>query len=227
MASSYFLFLTYFDLLRNRASLPNWRLLVYSLLHFPFHASLLLYSIGSATFIQWQHAVSTVHLVNSYTHPSNLRLQYESWMPLDDEINKAFENDTMFEPVFYDDYSAINSTVLSEVLKNETDKLLSNFSVQYAEQQRSIDEVFNIIKDIPDSFWFSNNFTNQEEVAGGIVGAVQASILNSVFVHFEVRKYGKVNETSTINCTDNASICLFKEQLKISDEYGTRAKALV
>lgn len=72
VATSYILFLAYFDLLRNRAHLKDCRQLIYSLFHFPFHASLLLYSIGSATFIQWWQAVSTGQFVRSCIHLANV-----------------------------------------------------------------------------------------------------------------------------------------------------------
>lgn len=57
VAITYFIYLLYFDWM-NHKDLHGYRQIIYSLLHFPFHAALLLLGAGSGVFIKWWQAVS-------------------------------------------------------------------------------------------------------------------------------------------------------------------------
>lgn len=122
------------------------------------------------------------------THPADLPIQYVTWVRLDNDISRTLVNSTILD-LDYDSFANI-STAVSKALSNKTQRLLLHSPVRYADQQKSPDTVFDTMTKIPNSFWEAEEVNStSDNTEAAIVEAVQALILDSVFVHFGIGEY--------------------------------------
>lgn len=158
--------------------------------------------------------------------PADLPIQYVTWLPINDKLGKEFDNSIMNE-LGSKGYPSI-STAISEAFKNHTERLLKNFPSKSAEQQSSIESLFRVMRNMPDTYWETN-----DTILKKLRGAIKASTLSSVFIRFDIDGYKREDETdgtkhpaSSDNSTD-FSIGTFDEQLAVTERISMRAKTVV
>ncbi|KAK8103614.1 uncharacterized protein PG998_010647 [Apiospora kogelbergensis] len=138
VAITYFIYLLYFDWM-NHKDLHGYRQIIYSLLHFPFHAALLLLGAGSGVFIKWWQAITPISL-------------YDGEML--DHIRQIVERS---ESDIKRQYLTDKSTAIAEGLLNITLEINRTYPIQYLKAWEAFYEAGNITQRIPNSFWNSTS----------------------------------------------------------------------
>ncbi|KAK8029564.1 hypothetical protein PG993_010855 [Apiospora rasikravindrae] len=140
VATTYFLFLLYFDWM-DHEQLYGFQKMVYSILHFPFHAALLLFGIGTALFLKW------IQMFNVYVNVLG-KMIYE----LDGTITQI-ANWTVSD--LKANNSSTKSAAVADHLKDfmlEFDKL---YPIKFPKTFQEVTEIYNEVGTFPDSFWNS------------------------------------------------------------------------
>ncbi|KAK6857912.1 hypothetical protein PG995_005611 [Apiospora arundinis] len=171
VATTYFLYLLYFDWM-NHEHLRGYRQLIYSFLHFPFHASLLLFGAGSAVFIKWWQASK---IISGYDiKMNNTVVQVIAWS----------------ESELRDHHFANKSAAVVNGLWNITQEVNKDYPIKYSTSWEGFNSSLSDIMSVPDSVWNKpngeyDNSTAYEKWNGSIV-KYQLSIYNTILNAFEI-----------------------------------------
>ncbi|KAK7916936.1 hypothetical protein PG985_010544 [Apiospora marii] len=187
VATTYFLYLLYFDWM-NHQHLEGFRQLLYSLLHFPFHAALLLFGAGSALFIKWWQTMVII-------------ARYDSKMGDVDDL--VAWNQSQLESAHY----ANKSAAIADHLKVLIDELDTNYPIKNYTLWNSLYGAAENITKIEDCYWNCNttkegkvtdcfpwnsvnctstDFQRYNRTWNRLGRIYQLGIYNSIFTTFEI-----------------------------------------
>ncbi|KAI0600117.1 hypothetical protein F4775DRAFT_599615 [Biscogniauxia sp. FL1348] len=161
VATIYIVFMIYFDWMVLHHRLTGLRQIAWSILHFPFHVLLLIFTEGATQFLQWWKLLEVTTFANDQFYNSITDLDsYNGGHPtqaLVDSLNKTCEYIFSMYPPTY--------TITYE----EVDRVLSNFS------------------SVPDNYWYSNthNQTTDDMIYENLRDLV-TTMANSLYANFDI-----------------------------------------
>ena len=130
-ATIYFVFLVYHDWMHH-SYLPAIRQQIWTLLHFPFHLSLILFMQGFTQFIIWTKAMS---LFNS----------------IDDKWLGSGDDDSNVDSSI--DWSQVTSQNVAWGYSNATDTFFKAYPPKYYDAWLAVDAAIQNITTLPDDLW--------------------------------------------------------------------------
>ncbi|KAK8054556.1 hypothetical protein PG994_009623, partial [Apiospora phragmitis] len=174
IATTYFLYLLYFDWM-NHETLSGHRQLIYSLLHFPLHAALLLLGTGSALFIKFWKA--------------DYNDRISSWSKTE-----------VGESKFSNKSAAIAESIWNLTMGNDAE-----YPSKYISTWNDVSVALDNIRSIPDWFWNSTHETNITEyrrlssIYYSSADTVILAVHDSVFATYELeaKKWSKSSVNSS------------------------------
>ncbi|KAL7943644.1 hypothetical protein V8C42DRAFT_346567 [Trichoderma barbatum] len=169
VATTYMVFLVYFDWMKT-AYLPPLRQMFWTMIHFPFHLSLVLFMQGFTQFIQWSKVVDV--LLNLSTN----------WIVDDPE-----------------GLSHTTSKLVQKNMTGELEKFQKLYPPTYSNTVELIQEALGNITDISDGFWLklSKAYTLEDytldadadeelSILDTLQNGLFTAMSNSVFAVFEI-----------------------------------------
>ncbi|KAK8102978.1 hypothetical protein PG984_016124 [Apiospora sp. TS-2023a] len=167
VATTYFLYLLYFDWLDHQ-NLSGFRQLLYSLLHFPFHAALLLFGAGSTLFMKWwqaQHAM----------------IQYGVEM-----------RDIVLDQFLSDSSPGVNkSAAVADGLNGLIDKLDSKYPIKDHNIWDNLHAAVEMTRSINNCYWdLDSNCTDTKGTWANSSWIYELGLYNSILTTFEIAPEG-------------------------------------
>ncbi|KFH43697.1 hypothetical protein ACRE_055110 [Hapsidospora chrysogenum ATCC 11550] len=111
-ATVYFMFLVYFDWMRY-SHLPAWRQQLWTVLHYPFHLAVIIFSQGFTQFIIWAKAVDVLENLNiSSILDSPEALAAATSEQMEGTLQKVIDDFTQLYPfTYYDSWTTVNDAL--------------------------------------------------------------------------------------------------------------------
>jgi hypothetical protein len=167
-ATTYFVFLVYFDWMKSR-HLPPLRQMIWSLLHFPLHLAMVLFMQGFTQFVLWAKVIDVLN---------SLR---------DDWITSHV-----------DAFSRATSAVVQANLSAAISRFFDEFSLKYDTGVDTVQAALENITVVPDEFWpqlakFINTLDDADHPAlnttdyfFNILEILISSVENSIFSTYDI-----------------------------------------
>lgn len=201
------LFLIYYDWMKT-AYLPPLRQIVWTVLHFPFHLSLVLFMQGFTQFIQWSKVIDVI------THLS---------------VNWIVE-----DPLALEDTTSVE---VQKNITEELNEFFELYHPEYSDTNDLINDALGNITAIPNSFWSKLSKAELEpdfnlpndtttDLFQNIMESLQTAMYNSIFSTFEIDLEGEINKENEEHGTEETSSnAQFASQ--VSDETFERYELVV
>ena len=181
-ATIYFVFLVYFDWLRSRYVLPQMRQQIWSILHLPFHLSLVLFMQGFTQFLIWSKIITQLHSAFDTADPTEYLVQNPN----------------------------VTTTAVTEFLNTTTRQFLRDYPTVIDGTWATLNQSIHNISNIPDNFWpsfatlaLSDNDTvpdsmknNFDQFAYSVL-VIGSTLVNSVFSTFGISLIGDITAKKT------------------------------
>ncbi|KAK8137171.1 hypothetical protein PG984_005111 [Apiospora sp. TS-2023a] len=175
VATTYFLFLIYFDWMDHK-SLGGWQQLVYALLHFIFHAALLLFGAGTALFMKLAHASHVLEELRDLvqTRVDDLSAKISEWNQSDLEAHDVSNR----------------SEAMANGLWDIVEEVKAQYPIQSSTTNKTLAETLDKFRLIPDQFWASGNGTGPEVIeAENAWNKFYVEMTTSIVETFEVASF--------------------------------------
>ncbi|KAK7953080.1 hypothetical protein PG996_013975 [Apiospora saccharicola] len=227
VATTYFLFLLYFDWMDHHHLQGYWQL-IYALFHFPFHAALLLFGAGSTLLMRWFHTYNVIKQVSNV-------LFDKMYVKMDDEMThiiKGIKGTKYYYSFDTKRWFDTKSEVMEDSLRNMMLKLNAKYPVQSPKAFYTFDSALWNIGGIPDYFWNKNttdrNYTqegyNKAEYDWKHIRAlIYSEAIISVMETFKVSSFGlKDNDGEDLkypNSLDDQNIILLKTVIHVETTF--------
>ncbi|KYK59229.1 Low temperature requirement A [Drechmeria coniospora] len=204
-ATIYFVFLIYFDWLRNSFYLPALRQQLWTFLHLPFHLSLVLFMQGFTQYLLW----------------SKIMVQFSRLNALGDPRDAAGNIVDPSSSIAVRDF--LNQSVLS---------FFADYPPKIANTMDTVNEALQNVTKIPDAFWPKLNGVDQLDLTNlpvgfesafndfvAIVSVLVSAMANALFGAFGIEVHGEIANKNTDPAKDLKGSGL---QFEVTDKTQSR-----
>ncbi|KAI5921689.1 hypothetical protein F4810DRAFT_712308 [Camillea tinctor] len=161
VATTYIVFMIYFDWMVHHHRLTGLRQILWSFLHFPFHVFLMFFTEGATQFLQWWKLLEVA----------------------------TFASDQFYSAITaLDTYNGGHPTqAFVDSLNQTCEYIFSMYVPTYTVTYDEVDRVLNNVSTVPDNYWYSDTTDPQtDEIIYENIRDLVTTVANSLYANFDI-----------------------------------------